>query len=732
VYLLQEKNKIFALDIGTRSVVGIILEEANQQYYVSDIFIKEHKERAMLDGQIHDVLSVSKVIKEVKEQLEKKHGKLTKVCVAAAGRALKTEKAHVTISIKGKPMITKEDILHLELSAVQKAQAIAAEKYSSLKSHYYYCVGYSVFNYQLDGEEIGNLIDQQGNEASVEIIATFLPRVVVESLISALQRSDLEIEALTLEPIAAINVLIPSSMRRLNVALVDIGAGTSDIALTDLGTVTAYGMVPIAGDEITEAISDQLLLDFPIAEETKRQLVARDTLIIQDILGFETEVTTEHIIEQVSPAIDKLASAISKEILLLNNGKPPKAVMLVGGGSQTPKITERIAKQLQLPENRVAIRGTDAIQSLVLSDQIPKGPELITPIGIAIAAKQTPVHYVTAYVNDQPVRLFEVKKLTVGDCILGSGMKLSQLHGKPGMAKMITVNERQITVPGEHGKPPVIMKNGVEASLDHPINNGDEISIIKGKDGAHAVVEIKEFLDDIPTKKVYINGRSYNVSMIIKRNGESASENDLLEDRDSLEIYFPRNIEELFLSLNLYDYLQELKPFRINIDGKETFLPSQSHKLLLNDQEVKLAQGFQNNDQISIKKKSPLTVNDLAKLKNLRLNYHINISFNGQHIKIHKPLTEVYRSGKILTKEEIIHYGDMIELKSHKIEEFIFQDIFKFVEVNMPKHSNGNFQLLKNKEQTTFYDPIKEGDQLEIIWPTEHKKQKGLNQKHTI
>ena len=80
-------------------------------------------------------------------------------------------------------------------------------------------------------------------------------------------------------------------------------------------------------------------------------------------------------------------------------------------------------------------------------------------------------------------------------------MKLSQLHGKPGMAKMITVNERQITVPGEHGKPPVIMKNGVEASLDHPINNGDEISIIKGKDGAHAVVKLKNFLTIFQLKR---------------------------------------------------------------------------------------------------------------------------------------------------------------------------------------------------------------------------------------
>ena len=84
-------------------------------------------------------------------------------------------------------------------------------------------------------------------------------------------------EALTLEPIAAINVLIPPSMRRLNVALVDIGAGTSDIAITDAGTVIAYGMVPIAGDEVTEAISDHYLLDFPMAEKAKRELLNQST-----------------------------------------------------------------------------------------------------------------------------------------------------------------------------------------------------------------------------------------------------------------------------------------------------------------------------------------------------------------------------------------------------------------------------------------------------------------------
>ncbi len=59
---------IFALDIGTRSVVGIILKETDGQYQVEDIVIKEHEEQAMLDGQIHDVLAVSNVILDIKKR----------------------------------------------------------------------------------------------------------------------------------------------------------------------------------------------------------------------------------------------------------------------------------------------------------------------------------------------------------------------------------------------------------------------------------------------------------------------------------------------------------------------------------------------------------------------------------------------------------------------------------------------------------------------------------------
>ena len=714
---LKKKQKIFALDIGTRSVVGIILEEIDGIFQVSDILIEEHKKRAMLDGQIHDVPAVAEVISSIKGQLEEKHGPLHKVCVAAAGRALKTETALATSNIKGKPLLQKNDILHLELSAVQQAQALAAEHQENAKGYHYYCVGYSVLFYRLDGEEIGSLIDQQGDEASVEIIATFLPRVVVESLIAALNRADLEMEALTLEPIAAINVLIPESMRRLNVALVDIGAGTSDIAITNMGTVIAYGMVPTAGDEITEAISNELLLDFPLAEQAKRQLHSSGEITVTDILGFETSVATQEVVGKILPAVDRLSREISKEILRLNNGKPPQAVMLVGGGSLTPELPMRLASSLELPHNRVAVRGVDAIQNVTLSDEVTKGPELVTPIGIAIAAKQAPVQYVTAHVNDQPVRLFEVKDLTVGDCILAAGLKLTKWHGTPGKGYFVNVNGQDITLPGGHGEPPLIEKNGQHSALDETIQNHDRITVQKGEDGSSPHVTIGDLVDTSSSKQIVIDGSPHLLTPLVFRNNQTGSLDEFIQNRDVIRIELIDTLMDLLTHMGYHHWLESSKPFRISINGVDTFFPSYSGKLLIHGVEAKLSAKIHEGDIISFKPAVTPTVKDLVIKKQINMEAGIRITFNGQDVFLKKEGSRITRNGSKLEMDDHVFHGDSIDIAEHQAGSFIFQDLFNEVEINMPAHSNGSFVLLKNGVETTFYEEIQQGDELEIVWP---------------
>ena len=106
---------------------------------------------------------------------------------------------------------------------------------SSMK---FYLVGYSVMHYYLDDYQIANLEGHNAGRVALDLIATFLPDDCVDGLYKACERADLKVANMTLEPIAAMMVAIPPQFRMLNLALVDVGAGTSDICITDDGTIT--------------------------------------------------------------------------------------------------------------------------------------------------------------------------------------------------------------------------------------------------------------------------------------------------------------------------------------------------------------------------------------------------------------------------------------------------------------------------------------------------------------
>lgn len=707
-------SKLFALDIGTRSVVGIILEENNDHYHVADILVKEHKERAMVDGQIHNVLFVAQLINEIKTELEMKHGPLTKVSVAAAGRALKTEQASITIPIKNRPIFTEEDISRLELQAVQTAQQQLLQHKEDAKTSHYYCVGYSVLFYRLDGEEIGSLLDQQGDEAAIEVIATFLPRVVVESLLAALKRADLEMEALTLEPIAAINVLIPPTMRRLNVALVDIGAGTSDIAITDKSTVVAYGMVPTAGDEITEALSDYYLLDFPIAEPAKRQMHKEEQILIQDILGFDQYFPREEVLQAIYPAIENLATSIGEEILRLNSGQAPKAVMLVGGGSLTPHLTDELGKMLNLPANRVAVRGIDAIQNLTRDESIVATPELVTPIGIAIAAKKAPIPYMSITVNKQIIRLFELKEMTVADAFLAANIRAKQLYGKPGHGLSITVNGQDILIPGEHGQPASILLNGEEASTKSLIKSGDTIELIEGKDGTTATVSVRDIVDSASVKTISIRDTLYIVEPKVFVNGKIVALDSELNDRDVVVMETVETVEEVFKHTNNLQLLEKFRSYYIHIDAKPVYLPEFSSELFINGKPGKVQYPIQNGDAITFAQSSYPTAAMLANHLNVLLEDKIVVTFQNERVELVKTAREVVVNGAVVQGYATIPNGATVQLIDKDQSKWIYQDVFRFSTWQLPTAFKGHFTILRNGAPSTFDTEIFGGDTLEI------------------
>lgn len=334
------------LDIGTRTVVGLVGTVEDDAIMVEAAEIIEHNNRSMVDGQIHDVTRVAGVVQKVREKLERKHGSpLAKVSVAAAGRALKTCRGFYEQEYSIAFELTREEMVSLEVQAVQNALKEISQDLE--KDGQYHCVGYSVVGYYLDGNPIGNLVGQRGYKAGVEVIATFLPRVVVDSLYSVLRKADLELTSMTLEPIAASYVVIPEGMRHLNLALLDVGAGTTDIAVSSSGTMIGFDMVPSAGDEMTEVICSNFLVDFMTGETIKRSLKKGEKVSFEDILGITHELDSHEVALYIEPVIKQLGAQIKEKILNIN-GKLPQAIICVGGGSLAYGFPEIISEALDI------------------------------------------------------------------------------------------------------------------------------------------------------------------------------------------------------------------------------------------------------------------------------------------------------------------------------------------------------------------------------------------------
>ncbi len=104
-------DTVFALDVGTRNVVGILTKMSGDKIEISQMEIMEHETRAMEDGQIHDIGKVANVSEMIKKKLEEKSGtKIDKVAVAVAGRTLVSQKGSAQKELNIKAGETSEDM----------------------------------------------------------------------------------------------------------------------------------------------------------------------------------------------------------------------------------------------------------------------------------------------------------------------------------------------------------------------------------------------------------------------------------------------------------------------------------------------------------------------------------------------------------------------------------------------------------------------------------------------
>lgn len=686
-------SNVFGLDIGTRNVVGTVgYRTEDDKFIVAAQCVRQHETRAMLDGQIHDIGKVGRIIGQVKAELEAQLNEpLSDVCIAAAGRVLKTVTTHVEYEYAEESIVTGEDIHTLDLLGIEKAQDILKEANDT--QYKFYCVGYSVVKYFLNDEVFISLEDHKATKIGEDIIVTFLPEDVVDGLYSAVGQAGLTVANMTLEPIAAINVAIPENYRMLNIALVDVGAGTSDISVTKEGSIIAYGMIPYAGDELTELIVQHFLVDFKTAEAMKLASTTEEEVTYEDIMSISHTIPSKEIWDLVEPTVDKITSEVATKIMELNGDKTVSACFVVGGGGKIHGFTQMLAKKLELPEERVALRGEEVLKEVVFEQEdIHKDPLLVTPIGICLNYYEQRNNFIMMKFNGERLKLYDNNRLTIVDAALQAGFPNDELFPKRGMPINFVVNGAAKIARGEAGEPAIVTLNGRPANINTPLVPNCEVTIepsTAGADAVYTIEQLEEYHES--TLTVIINGKTVVCPKFVEVNGQLEPGSYEIKEGDVIE------------TRNYYTVRQVAEFMDVEVDT--------DHEILVNNRLADFDTLVYENFTID------WTVLSFGVAPEPENRYNATISDTSSEVSA-EDVSQETKEEKAPKETEgsvtVTVNGESVTMTGK--QNYIFVDVFDWYSFDLSAGKGRAIATLVNGKEAEFSQPLANGDNIELYW----------------
>ncbi len=334
-------------------------------------------------------------------------------------------------------------------------------------------MGYTATRYQLDGYPLTNLLDHTGRHLEAQVVATFLPGGVIDSLYAVMRQAGLEVASLTLEPIAALNAAIPADLRLLNLCLVDIGAGTSDIAVCRDGSVVGYTMATVAGDEITEALMKEFLVDYATAEEMKARLDQAEPLNFTDILGQEQSCD-----QPAAAGRPGAGRADCWQRRSPSRCSPSTAPRLPpsfwpAAAANCPDCGRRWPLLWRWTPNGWPWRAATSRLPPIPTSSALEDPEYTTPLGIAVSAGLGLISdSCQVLLNGSRAKLFRSGDLSAMDLLMMNGYTYFDLLGKTGKPLVVQVDGRRTVFHGQPAQPARLSINGREAQPSAPVARG--------------------------------------------------------------------------------------------------------------------------------------------------------------------------------------------------------------------------------------------------------------------
>ena len=399
---------VVALDIGTVNVKALIVRFEAGSIQVLGVGRVRQGLNDMQAGAIADISAVVANCNKALAEAERKAGvSARKVVVGLAGELIKS----VTINLKLKRQDPSQPLDELELDRVikraqadalyQAKQAVALEVGSSdveLK-----LVNSALVAISIDGHQVTNPIGFQGRQLSIQLYTAFSPLVHTGALERVVRELDLDLIAIAAEPFAVARSLVgDDTQTSLNAILIDIGGGTTDIAVLRDGGLEGTRMFSIGGRSLTRSIARALDVNFEIAERMKLDFSADDL----------AKKPTQAIAQALKPTLDVWLKGIRVSLGEFDwLDYLPDRIMLCGGGASLKSLRQALAQsswQQQLPFSKIPkakLMTTDAVWSFADHTGQVTDHTLITALGLARVAHDT-----LATINQQSKLLAKVSK----------------------------------------------------------------------------------------------------------------------------------------------------------------------------------------------------------------------------------------------------------------------------------------------------------------------------------
>ncbi|MEO0435798.1 MAG: cell division protein FtsA [Pseudomonadota bacterium] len=377
----KDRRMIVGLDIGTSKVVAIVAEVGADDS-LEIVGIGSHPSKGMKKGVVVNIESTVQSIQRAVDEAELMAGcQIHSVFVGIAGSHIRSLNSHGIVAIKEQEVVEQD--LERVIDAARAVAIPADQKVLHVLPQ----------EYVVDNQE--GIKEPQGMsgvrlEAKVHLVTCAVN--AAQNIEKCIRRCGLDVEDIILEQLASSYSVLTDDERELGVCLVDIGGGTTDIAIFTEGSIRHTGVIPIAGDQVTNDIAMALRTPSQHAEEIKiryacalTQLAAANETIKVPSVGDRPprDLSRQSLAEVVEPRYDELFTLVQAE--LRRSGFEdliPSGIVLTGGTSKMEGAAELAEEIFHMP---VRVGYPQSIEGLA---DVVRNPIYATAVGLLLYGVQ--------------------------------------------------------------------------------------------------------------------------------------------------------------------------------------------------------------------------------------------------------------------------------------------------------------------------------------------------------